>query len=272
MKLPLVQVDAFSDGPFTGNPAAVVPLEEPLDEALMQRIAEENNLSETAFTAPLPRETDGPPRWALRWFTPTTEVELCGHATLGAAAALRDLGALDGAEEVRFSTLSGELVARFVADGAVEIDLPAAGPGDAATSAELDAVERALDRTVEALYRDRYLMAVLSAEDEVAALRPPLDALLRAGAPIVATAPSSRPDTDFVSRFFGPTLGVPEDPVTGSAHCQLMPYWAGRLGRRELVARQISRRGGRLGCTLDGDRVLLAGGGHVYLRGTIETD
>ncbi len=277
MNLPLFQVDAFSEGPFTGNPAAVVPLKEGIDAELMQRIAEENNLSETAFTMPIPTEagaaSDGPLTFALRWFTPTTEVELCGHATLGAAAALRAAGIVPKhAEAVRFSTKSGILTARFGQDGSVEIDLPAAVSTKPIATDLAARVERALDAPVSAQFDHRYVLAILESEDAVAQLDPSEEALREAGTPVIASAPSSQPDVDFVSRFFAPTLGVLEDPVTGSAHCQLVPYWAATLQKAQLTARQISRRGGRLDCTLDGDRVRLAGGAHVYLQGTIHVD
>ncbi|MEM9799748.1 MAG: PhzF family phenazine biosynthesis protein [Planctomycetota bacterium] len=263
MTLPLIQIDAFSEGPFTGNPAAVVPHDGTLDETLMQRIAEENNLSETAFVAPL--EPDGCPRFALRWFTPTTEVELCGHATLGAAAALRDLGRTGDADRVAFDTKSGTLIARFAGD-LVEIDLPVAEPQRPCPAERL---QRALGAPVEVALEHRYALAVLPSEGAVRALAPHRADLEEVGLPVIATAPSTSDDVHFVSRFFAPTLGVFEDPVTGSAHCQLVPYWAERLGSSELVARQISARGGRLVCALDGDRVRLAGGAHVYLRGEI---
>ena len=275
MELPLYQIDAFEEGPFTGNPAAVVPLEEPMEERLMQRIAEENNLSETAFTAPIP-EAGGSdaggrgPAFALRWFTPTTEVDLCGHATLAAAAALRDMDALAGADRVHFSTRSGPLIAQLEEDGDVAIDLPAALPEAAPGTEQQGAIERALDAPVESVFLHRYALAVLPSEAHVRGLSPREDLLRSAGIPIIATAASEDPGLHFVSRFFAPTLGVPEDPVTGSAHCQLVPYWAARLGERELVARQVSSRGGRLRCRLEGDRVRLAGGARVYLRGTIE--
>jgi PhzF family phenazine biosynthesis protein len=277
MNLPIFQVDAFSEGPFTGNPAAVVPLAEGIDAELMQRIAEENNLSETAFTMPIPVQpgaaSDDPVDFALRWFTPTTEVELCGHATLGAAAALRDAGALPkNARAVRFSTKSGLLVARFAEDDSIEIDLPAAVSTQPIAADLAARVERALDAPVSAQFDHRYVLAILESEEAVAQLRPSEAALREAGKPIIASAPSAQPKVDFVSRFFAPTLGVLEDPVTGSAHCQLVPYWAANLEKAQLTARQISCRGGRLACTLDGDRVRLAGGAHVYLRGTINVD
>ena len=167
MKLPLYQVDAFEEGPFTGNPAAVVPLEEPMDDVLMQRIAEENNLSETAFTAPIPDGDAPAPSFALRWFTPTTEVDLCGHATLAAAAALRDLDALRGASQVHFSTRSGPLVAHLEGSEEVSIDLPTALPEAAPGPEQLDAIERALDAPVESVFLHRYALAILPSEDDV---------------------------------------------------------------------------------------------------------
>lgn len=274
MKLPLFQVDAFSDGPFTGNPAAVVPLKDPIEAELMQQIAEENNLSETAFTMPIPGESGAnamePPTFALRWFTPTTEVELCGHATLGAAAALRAAGIVaKGAEAVQFSTKSGLLTARYGDDGSIEIDLPAAISTKPIAPDLAAATERALNAPVTALFDHRYVLAILESEDAVAALDPPESALVEAGKPIIASAAGAAEGVDFVSRFFAPTLGVFEDPVTGSAHCQLVPYWAATLEKAQLTGHQISPRGGQLTCTLDGDRVRLAGGAHVYLHGTI---
>ena len=270
MELPLYQVDAFEEGPFTGNPAAVVPLDAPIDDRLMQRIAEENNLSETAFTAPIPGAGGDEPAFALRWFTPATEVDLCGHATMAAAAALRDMDALGGAERVHFSTRSGPLIAELEGDGDVAIDLPAALPEAAPGADQQGAIERALDAPVESVFLHRYALAVLPSEEHVRGLEPRQDLLRSAGIPVIATAAAEAKDLHFVSRFFAPTLGVPEDPVTGSAHCQLVPYWAARLGERELLARQVSARGGRLRCRLEGDRVRLAGGARIYLRGTIE--
>ena len=277
MSLPLFQVDAFSEGPFTGNPAAVVPLKHAIDAGLMQKIAEENNLSETAFTMPIPGETGasatGTPTFALRWFTPTTEVELCGHATLGAAAALRAAGIVaKNAEAVQFSTKSGLLVARYQDDGSIEIDLPAAVSTKPISADLAAATERALDVPIRAMFDHRYVLAILESEEAVAQLEPSEAALRDAGQPIIASAASAQPGIDFVSRFFAPTLGVLEDPVTGSAHCQLVPFWAATLEKAELTARQISRRGGLLTCTLEGDRVRLAGGAHVYLKGTIEVE
>ncbi|QDV05688.1 putative isomerase YddE [Planctomycetes bacterium Poly30] len=274
MKLKIYQVDAFSEGPFTGNPAAVVPLDHAIDAGLMQKIAEENHLSETAFTMPIPGAgevgEDMAPAFALRWFTPTTEVDLCGHATLGAAAALRTAGLVpEGAASVHFSTKSGLLIARYTGEDSVEIDLPAAISTKPIPSELAALTERALDVRVLSAYDQRYVLAVLESEEAVASLDPTEAALREVGKPVIATAPGDAPEVDFVSRFFAPTLGVPEDPVTGSAHCQLVPFWAATLSKRTLVARQISARGGRLECTLDGNRVRLAGGVHHYLSGEI---
>lgn len=274
MNLNLFQVDAFCEGPFTGNPAAIVLLDEPIDAELMQKIAEENNLSETAFTMAIPGAApgtdDGAPPFALRWFTPTTEVELCGHATLGAAAALRAAGLVsEDAAAVEFSTKSGPLVARYGDEGSIEIDLPAAVSTKPISSELIALTERALDVRTTSAFDHRYVLAVLESEDDVARLDPSEAALRDIGKPVIATAPGREDGVDFVSRFFAPTLGVLEDPVTGSAHCQLVPYWAATLGRATLTARQISRRGGHIECTLADDRVRLAGGAFIYLKGEI---
>lgn len=265
MNLPIRQIDAFSEGPFTGNPAAVVLLEAPIAPELMQRIAEENNLSETAFVVPLP---DGG-GYALRWFTPTVEVELCGHATLAAAEALR-LAGREARGVVTFSTLSGPLAATLEEERRVTIDLPAATGARPVDAERLAALERAVDGRVVTAHEHRYVLAELEDEAAVRALAPTARALEEIGLPLIATARGVDPEVDFVSRFFAPTLGVFEDPVTGSAHCQLVPYWAGVLDRSELTARQLSRRGGRLECALMGDRVRLTGEAHAYLEGTIQ--
>ena len=265
MTLEVLQIDAFSDGPFTGNPAAVVLMDDELDATTMQSIAEENNLSETAFVLEHPAE---PGVFALRWFTPTTEVELCGHATLAAASALR-VAERTSADEIRFHTKSGVLVARMQADGRVAIDLPAERSTEPVSAERLAELERALDARVSAAFEARYALAVLESEAAVAAVVPDRAALERFGAPVVLTAEGEAPKVDFVSRFFAPTLGVLEDPVTGSAHCQLVPYWAAQRGREHMVARQISKRGGTLECRLAGERVELTGSAWTYLRGSI---
>ncbi len=267
MTIPFFQIDAFSSGPFTGNPAAVCLLEGPIGADLMQSIAEENNLSETAFVAEIPGSGGA---YALRWFTPSTEVELCGHATLAAAEALRLAGKARAGDTVAFSTMGGPLSARLEPDGAVTIDLPAAISKEPMGADRLRAIEIALHGGVQSAFEHRYAMAVFGSEEEVVAAAPAERDLREIGIPLILTAPGDAEDVDFVSRFFAPTLGVPEDPVTGSAHCQLVPYWAAQLGRPGLVGRQLSKRTGELRCALAGERVHLTGNAHLYLKGAIE--
>lgn len=258
MRIPIYQIDAFTDRLFGGNPAAVCPLERWLPDATLQSIAAENNLSETAFFVP---EGDG---FELRWFTPKVEVELCGHATLATAHLL--LHRLEpGRDRVAFSTRSGRLeVAR---DGdLLAMDFPAYPPEPVDAPAGLF---EALGHDAEAVLRGNYLMVVVRSERAVKALEPDFAAMDRAGInEAIVTARGS--DCDFVSRFFAPGFGIPEDPVTGSAHCSLVPYWARRLGRTRLRARQVSQRGGELHCELRGERVSIAGRAVIFLEGTIE--
>lgn len=257
MELKLYQLDAFTDRPFAGNPAAVVPLRQWLPEAAMQAIALENNLSETAFCVP---RDDGD--FDLRWFTPVVEVALCGHATLATAWVLFNrLGQTGNA--VTFHTKSGPL--KVSRDGPrLVMDFPAQPP----VPAGIDDVAGALGMMPGAVLRARYALAVLSNEAAVLAIRPDFAKVANLDFPaLVVTAPGNH--CDFVSRFFAPGLGVDEDPVTGSAHCMLIPYWAERLGRTEMFARQVSSRGGALWCSLKGDRVLIAGHVAPYLEGTI---
>lgn len=259
MSLPFYWVDAFTDKVFAGNPAGVVPLERWLPADVMQRIAFENGLSETAFFV-----RTGPGEYHLRWFTPAIEVELCGHATLASAHVLwAELG--ETAERVTFATRSGALhVARD--GGRLELDFPSQPAAPAAVPGALVA---GLGCTPEFTGRagTRWL-CVLGHADAVRTLAPD-HARLAQVTPgrVIITAPGA--DCDFVSRFFAPDAGVPEDPVTGSAHCTLTPYWAGRLGKPRLHARQVSARGGELWCELRGDRVGIAGRAVTYLRGTL---
>jgi len=257
MKLPLYQVDAFASRVFAGNPAAVCPLDGWIPEELMQSIAAENNLSETAFFV---REVQ---RYALRWFTPAAEVDLCGHATLASAyVVFRYLE--PGRGEVRFGSRSGELVVR--AEGAeLVLDFPAR-PGTPAPAPPL--LVAGLGATPVEVLDAPYWMAVFESEREVRALAPDLARLTELGRPVIATAPGDA--VDFVSRFFAPAVGVPEDPVTGSAHCTLTPYWAARLDKERLTARQVSARGGELRCVHAGERTLIGGRAALYLEGTIE--
>ncbi|MBI5769830.1 MAG: PhzF family phenazine biosynthesis protein [Verrucomicrobia bacterium] len=260
MKLPLFWIDAFTDRPFGGNPAAVVPLDAWPDDALMQRMAFEHGLSETAFLV-----RTGGARFHLRWFTPRIEIDLCGHATLASAHALfAELGQ-DG-DGVIFDTRSGSLGVTRRADGKLEMDFPSR---PAAPAAPPEALGRGLGRTPESTARsERMWLCLYPTADDVRALRPD-HAALAAVTPgrIIVTAPGR--DCDFVSRFFAPEAGITEDPVTGSAHCTLMPYWAARLGRTALHARQVSARGGELWCELAGDRVRMQGRAVTYLRGAV---
>jgi PhzF family phenazine biosynthesis protein len=259
MKLPLYQVDAFASRVFAGNPAAVVPLERWLDDATLQAIATENNLSETAYFV------GGEGRYHIRWMTPASEVDLCGHATLASGWVV--LNRLErGRTEVTFDSRSGPLLVRAEGER-LALDFPSRPPEPADGS--LDAVAAALRARPSALLASRDYLAVFGTEDEVRALRPDmaLTAALDRMA-VIATAPGR--DCDFVSRFFGPAVGVPEDPVTGSAHSTLVPYWSQRLSKRQLYARQVSARGGELWCEDRGARVAIAGRAVPYLEGTIE--
>lgn len=262
MRLPLFQIDAFAERVFQGNPAAVCPLDAWLPEALMQAIAAENNLSETAFCVP---EGDG---YGLRWFTPLKEIDLCGHATLATAHVLFEHLGFAGAEIV-FSTRSGALRVtragdRLAMDFPAKAVEPCAAPG---------ALIEGLGRAPLEVYGGRDYLAVFADAAEVRALRPDprrLAELDRHGVIVTAPGGAEDGDVDFVSRFFVPKFGVDEDPVTGSAHCSLTPFWAARLGKATLEARQVSRRGGRLQCTLAGERVILRGRAVTYMAATIE--
>jgi PhzF family phenazine biosynthesis protein len=261
MAVPIVQVDAFTDRPFRGNPAAVCFLDQPRPEAWMQHVAAEMNLSETAFLEPL---SDG---HRLRWFTPAAEVDLCGHATLASAHALWETGRLPEQESARFHTRSGLLTCRR--DGAwIEMDFPAEPPLPADPPAEL---VQALGRAPRWVGRNRldYLVE-LDDEAAVRGLAPDLDRLRMVETRgLIVTARSAEAGADFVSRFFSPRLGIDEDPATGSAHCGLGPFWGERLGRSKLVGRQLSPRGGVIRVGLAGDRVRLGGQAVTVVRGEL---
>ncbi|MGE8392286.1 PhzF family phenazine biosynthesis protein [Pseudomonas sp. BIGb0427] len=259
MQVEIFQVDAFSATAFGGNPAAVCPLEAWLADATLQQIAAENNLSETAFVV-----TNGE-LFELRWFTPTVEVDLCGHATLAAAWVLfEQLG--EQRDTLRFATRSGEL--RVRRDGArLAMDFPARQPqAPAVPEGLLQAL--GLER-IEALYRTDDYLVVVDDPALVAALAPDFAALAAFDVRGIAVTAPGR-EVDFVSRWFGPRVGVNEDPVTGSAHTSLAPYWAARLGKRSLSAEQGGLRKGQLHCqVLDNGRVIISGQAALYLRGTI---
>jgi PhzF family phenazine biosynthesis protein len=257
----IVQVDAFTDRPFAGNPAAVCILEEPRDEPWMRSVAAEMNLSETAF---LHREGDA---WHLRWFTPEVEVDLCGHATLASAHVLWQDELLPYDQEARFRTRSGVLTSALQGDW-ISMDFPAK-PEQAAPAP--DGLERALG--VKPIYTGRsqfdWLVEVES-EDVLRALTPDLGLLATVDARgVIVTAQGKGTGHDFVSRFFAPRVGVPEDPVTGSAHCVLAPFWSRRLGRDELTGYQASRRGGVVKVRTVGDRVVLGGQAVTVMRGEL---
>jgi PhzF family phenazine biosynthesis protein len=258
MRIPIYQVDAFAEAPFRGNPAAVCPLPEWLDDATLQAIATENKLAATAFVV----GKGG--RYDIRWMTTVSEVDLCGHATLAAAFVLFD-GPEKGRDEVVFGSRSGPLTVRRQGDR-LALDFPSRPPERIDTPPDL---ARALGNPPREMWKAvRDHVAVYDTEDAVASLAPDMEALRRVEHfAVIATAPGRQ--VDFVSRFFAPRLGIPEDPVTGSAHCTLVPYWSKRLGKAHLQARQISRRGGDLVCEDRGDRVTLSGHAVLFLEGTI---
>lgn len=258
MKLPYYEVSAFTANPFGGNPAGVCPLDAWLPNSDLQSIAANNNLAETAFTAPLGDDFD------LRWFTPTVEVDLCGHATLAAAFVLFNERGLR-ADEVRFHSRSGLLTVSHAND-LLTLDFPSR-PATACAAPET--LIRGLGAKPKEVLKARDYLAVFANEAEVRALKPDFAALKTLDClGIIATAPGS--DCDFVSRFFAPGAGVDEDPVTGSAHCTLIPFWAERLGKTKLNARQVSQRGGELSCELIGERVKIGGRATLYQRGEIQ--
>ncbi|HWK46072.1 MAG TPA: PhzF family phenazine biosynthesis protein [Stellaceae bacterium] len=258
-ELPIYQVDAFAEAVFGGNPAAVCPLPAWLPDATLQAIAAENNLAETAFFV-----RDGAD-YALRWFTPASEVDLCGHATLASAHVLFE-HLQPGRRSVTFSTRKAGPLTVTAAGDLLTLDFPARPAERVAAPTGFDA---ALGRAPAEVWAARDLIAVYATADEVAALRPDMRAIaaLECWA-VVATAPGED-GTDFVSRFFAPGHGVDEDPVTGSSHCTLIPFWSGRLDKRHLVARQLSRRGGTLVCEDRGPRVSIGGRAVLYLEGRI---
>lgn len=261
------QVDAFTREAFRGNPAAVVPLDAWLPDALMQSMAAEHNLSETAFLVP-----DGPGQWHLRWFTPRVEVPLCGHATLASAFVLATERGHQG--EIRFRTASGILRVAQEGDRLV-LDFPANPPrrsngGPPGLAAALGAVPREI-------WRARDWICVFDKAETVRALKPdhgriatlPDDATGGAAARVIVTAPGDDGAHDVVSRYFAARVGIDEDPVTGAAHVQLVPYWAGRLGRDTLTCHQASARGGTLWCEYGGDRVRMGGHAVLYAKGEV---
>ncbi len=257
VRIPMYQVDAFTSRAFAGNPAAICPLEAWLPDEQMQSIAAENNLANTAFFVP---NGNG---YHLRWFTPKVEVDLCGHATLASAFVI--LTSLQpSANSVRFETKSGLLTVSRQ-DDLFSLDFPAR---PAAPCEVYPGLVPALGGDPETILAARDYLAIYRSEDEIRALKPDMDMLMgidRFG--VIVTAPGKQ--VDFVSRFFAPSRGVPEDPVTGSAHCTLIPYWSERLGKSRLRATQVSPRGGELWCENQGDRVTISGKAVRFFEGTI---
>lgn len=257
MKLKQYQVDAFTNKVFGGNPAAVIPLSSWIDDSLLQAIAEENNLSETAFFVPSEKV------FQLRWFTPVKEIDLCGHATLATAHVLfKILGY--SKQVIIFETRSGELLVENMGER-LEMNFPAS-PSTPCSLPEILA-QGLGQRPIEVLAAEDYL-AVFDCEATVRSIMPNhalLGQLDLRG--IIVTAPGS--DVDFVSRFFAPKFGIPEDPVTGSAHCTLAPYWANKFGKNTLTAKQVSKRGGNITCEVKTDRVFLSGCAVTFMEGEI---
>lgn len=262
MKLKIYQIDAFTDQLFSGNPAAVVPLENWLPDEVLQNIAAENNLAETAFY--VPNETG----YHIRWFTPSVEVELCGHATLASAYVIFNIQGFEG-DLIRFESLSGELTVLHK-DSWLTLNFPIDQYNMAVPPPAL--MESLSGVSILEVYKGKTdYMVVLDSEAEVRDLD--FDIIILSTIPargIIITAPGD--EVDFVSRFFAPQSGIDEDPVTGSAHTTLIPYWAEKLAKTELTAKQLSKRGGYLKCELDGDRVNIGGQARIYLHGEIEID
>lgn len=258
MRTTITQVDAFTDAPFTGNPAAVCLLKEPMSDQWMQKVAMEMNLSETAF---LVRIDDG---FHLRWFTPTIEVELCGHATLAGAHVLWETGVLKAGETARFHTKSGLLSARRKDDW-IEMNLPSMPPSDADAP---DGLREALGVPFHYVGMNQFdYLVETDSEERVRCMRPDftlLGSILTGG--VVVTSRAMMAGFDFVSRYFAPAFGINEDPVTGTAHCCLGPYWQARLKKNDFVAAQLSKRGGTVRVKVEDDRVVLAGHAVTVMR------
>lgn len=260
MVLKIYQVDAFANEVFSGNPAAVIPLEEWLDEAVMQKIAMENNLSETAFFV----KTDG--GYHLRWFTPEFEIDLCGHATLASAYIIKNF--IDPpVQELHFTTEKAGSLRVLVNESMYTLDFPARPPQACEAPAAL--LESLGKPTAIEVLKSRDYFVVLPDEAAVRHVEPDMNLMSQLDTiGVIITAKGQ--ESDVVSRCFYPGLGIPEDPVTGSAHCNIVPYWAEKLGKKELHCKQLSQRGGDLQCEYAGDRVLMSGKCVLYLRGEIE--
>lgn len=259
MHIPIYQVDAFTSEVFSGNPAAVCIIEEWLDDNIMQSIASENNLSETAFIV----QRDG--QFKIRWFTPKTEVDLCGHATLASAFVLFEEELIDN-NTVTFESQSGPLTVEGLDDGLLSMNFPSRRP---IACKKPKVLEDALGTNVVATLASRDLLVILENEEKVSNLLPNLEVLSRIKEYMAVIVSAKGNKVDFVSRFFAPNAGVPEDPVTGSSHCTLIPYWSEQLNKDKLHALQLSPRGGELFCENMGGRVVIKGKAVMYMKGEI---
>ena len=259
MKIPIYQVDAFTSKIFNGNPAAVCPLESWIDENIMQKIAKENNLSETAFFIKNKNQFD------IRWFTPVAELDLAGHPTLATAhVILKELKI--NINKIIFKTKINDILKVTYEDNLYLMDFPTRNPK---IEKNIDKVADALGKRPKELYRHRDAVAIFDKEEDIISIRPNMEKLNNLDYPaVIITAPGNK--VDFVSRNFAPKLGIPEDPVTGSAHCELIPYWSRVFDKKNLIAHQISKRGGKLYCTYNNDRVTIGGNAITFLRGEIE--
>jgi predicted PhzF superfamily epimerase YddE/YHI9 len=256
-RIPYFEVDAFANQLFRGNPAGICPLAQWLDDALMQNIAAENNLAETAFFV---RRGDD---YDLRWFSPMIEIDLCGHATLASAFIVFSELGFRG-DIVHFHSKSGRLTVSQNGD-VLTLDFPSRPPGQCTVP---DALVKGLGKKPAEILKARDYFCIFADAQDVLSLRPDFSVLGTLDQKVIVTAPGM--DCDFVSRFFAPTAGVNEDPVTGSAHCTLIPYWSRRLGKKKMFARQLSKRGGELFCEDAGERVGIGGNAVLYSRGEIE--
>lgn len=266
MSIPIWQIDAFAAEPFTGNPAAVCLLDSYPADSWLQNVAVEMNLSETAFVVP----AGDPGRFHLRWFTPAAEVDLCGHATLASAHLLFEQAIVEENQSVHFQTRSGELVCGKEADR-ITMNFPSTPIVDSVDSSTAKEVCSLLGVVSAKVVQSKYdLVAIIDDANTVRSLTPDFSRMKRLPTRgLIATARSSDPEFDFISRFFAPMHNIDEDPVTGSAHCCLAPYWSEILSKRSLVAYQASKRGGTVGCEVDGDRIKLSGRATTVLEGRL---
>ena len=259
MNLTLYQVDAFTKELFGGNPAAVIPLDKWIDDRLMQQLAVENNLSETVFFV---RDGD---HFDIRWFTPGLEINLCGHATLASAYVLYNILGYDQ-PNIRFESKSGPLhISRK--DEMILMDFPSWKP-ERITDYDPEVIESIGNHEIAGIYRNRDMIIELMSEKEVRNCAPDFTLMKKTGEKVMITAPGDK--VDFVSRFFAPIAGIDEDPVTGSAHSQLIPFWSEKLGKKVMEARQLSARGGTIYCEQKGDRVSMGGYCVFYMKGEIQ--